>query len=127
MNQSWILSNFQCLMLVVHFSRYFYFSSTCVRQSARGVSKLYAHLVLTVKYRHQIITGGMLERLRQVIQDLCDKWQCECIEVDGEPEHLHLLFRYAPQLQLSKFIGNLKSVSSRRMKQEFNLKALLNK
>ena len=64
----------------------------------------------------------MLDRLKKITQDLCDKWQCECIEVDGEPEHLHLLFRYAPQLQLSKFIGNLKSVSSRRIKQEFNLR-----
>lgn len=88
---------------------------------SRGVSKLYAHLVLTNKYRHQLITSAMLDRLKEITQDLCNKWQCECIEVDGEPEHLHLLFRYAPQLQLSKFIGNLKSVSSRRIKQEFNL------
>lgn len=89
---------------------------------SRGVSRLYAHLVLTNKYRHQLITEPMLDRLKEITQDLCDKWQCECIEVDGEPEHLHLLFRYAPQLQLCKFIGNLKSVSSRRIKQEFNLK-----
>lgn len=88
---------------------------------SRGVSKLYAHLVITNKYRHQLITEPMLDRLKEITQDLCDKWQCECIEVDGESEHLHLLFRYAPQLQLSKFIGNFKSVSSRRIKQEFNL------
>lgn len=89
---------------------------------SRGVSKLYAHLVLTIKYRQQIITTQMLHRLKEITQDLCSKWQVECLEVDGEPEHLHLLFRYAPQLHLSKFIGNLKSVSSRRIKQEFDLK-----
>ena len=44
----------------------------------------------------------------------------ECIEADGEEDHLHLLFRYAPQLQLSKFINNFKSVSSRKMRQEFD-------
>ena len=89
--------------------------------------------------KHSNLALETLDRLKEITQDLCDKWQCECIEVDGEPErgndppshgesqapahsaHLHLLFRYAPQLQLSKFIGNLKSVSSRRIKQEFNL------
>lgn len=89
---------------------------------SRGVSKLYAYLVLTIKYRNQIITAQMLHRLKEITQDLCNKWQIECLEVDGEPEHLHLLFRYAPQLHLSKFIGNLKSVSSRKMRQEFDLK-----
>ena len=88
---------------------------------SRGVSSLHAHLVLTCKYRKSKITGSILVRLKEITQDLCDKWQCECIEVNGEPNHLHLLFRYAPQLQLSKFIGNLKSVTSRRIKREFSL------
>jgi putative transposase len=51
--------------------------------------------------------------------DLCEKWQCEFIEGNGEPNHYHLLFRYFPQIQLSKFIGNIKSISSRRIRQEF--------
>lgn len=88
---------------------------------SRGISKLYAHLVLTVKYRHSRITVPMLKRLKEIVRDLCEQWQCECIEVNGEPNHLHLLFRYAPQLHLSKFIGNLKSITSRRIKQEFEL------
>ena len=88
---------------------------------SRGVSNLYAHLVLTCKYRQCRITQSMLIRLKEITLDLCDKWQCQCIEVNGEPDHLHLLFRYAPQLHLSKFIANLKSVTSRRIKQEFEL------
>ena len=35
MSHNWILSNFQCLILVVHFPRYFYISTTCVRQSGQ--------------------------------------------------------------------------------------------
>ena len=88
---------------------------------SRGVSRLYAHLVLTVKYRKRIITTPMLERLKEIVKDLCSKWQCECIEVDGEPEHLQILFRYFPQMQLSKFVSNIKSVTSRRIRQEFQI------
>ncbi len=40
MSHNWILSNFQCLILVVHFPRYFYISTTCVRQSAKPLKKI---------------------------------------------------------------------------------------
>jgi putative transposase len=86
---------------------------------SRGVSRLYAHLVLTTKYRKRVMTAPMLQRLEAIVKDLCSKWQCEWIEFNGEPEHVHMVFRYFPQMQLSKFIDNLKSVSSRRIRQEF--------
>lgn len=87
---------------------------------SRGVSSLYAHLVLVTKYRRASMSPKMLTRLKEISVELCEKWQCECIEVNGEEDHLHLLFRYAPQLNLSKFINNFKSVSSRKMRKEFD-------
>ena len=86
---------------------------------SRGMSSLHGHLVITTKYRHNILTQPMLERLTEVLKGLCVKWQCEFIEGNGEPNHYHLLFRYFPQMQLSKFIGNIKSVSSRKLRAEF--------
>ena len=41
------------------------------------------------------------------------------IEVNGEKDHIHLLFQYDPQLAIPKFVGNLKSVTSRRLRSEF--------
>jgi putative transposase len=61
----------------------------------------------------------MLQRLVEVVSDLCEKWDCKVIEVNGENNHLHLLFQYYPQLDLPKFIGNLKSVTSRKLRAEF--------
>ncbi len=86
---------------------------------SRGVSSLHDHLVLTTKYRKALMTKPMIERLTEILKDLCEQWQCEFIEGDGEPNHYHLLFRYFPQIQLSKFIANVKSVSSRRLRSEF--------
>jgi putative transposase len=86
---------------------------------SRGVSRLYAHLVLTPKYRRKVITQLMLNRLKEIVADLCQKWQCELLEFGGEPDHIHIVFRYFPQMQLSKFVNNLKSVSSRRIREEF--------
>lgn len=35
------------------------------------------------------------------------------MEVNGESDHFHILFEYYPQMQLSKFVNNLKTVTSR--------------
>jgi putative transposase len=74
---------------------------------------------MTTKYRKSLMTKPMVDRLTEILRDLCDQWQCEFIEGNGEPNHYHLLFRYFPQIQLSKFIANIKSVSSRRLRSEF--------
>jgi putative transposase len=87
--------------------------------SGRAVSDLKAHLVLTTKYRRKVFTGEKIERLGEIIWELCCKWDCKMIEVNGEQDHIHLLFQYYPQLELPKFIGNVKSVTSRRLRAEF--------
>ncbi len=51
--------------------------------------------------------------------NLCQKWDCKLIEFNGELDHIHLLFQYYPQMDLSKFVNNIKSVSSRRIRSEF--------
>lgn len=56
----------------------------------------------------------MLKRLGEIVDNLCTKWDCTLIEFNGESDHVHLLFQYYPQLELPKFVTNLKSVSSRR-------------
>jgi putative transposase len=84
------------------------------------VSDLKAHLVLTTKYRRKVLTGEMIQRLGEVMDDLCQKWNCKIVEFNGEENHIHLLFQYLPQMELPKFIGNLKSVSSRRLREEFS-------
>lgn len=85
----------------------------------RSVSDLKAHLVLTTKYRRKVFTGEMLNRLYKVFFDLLIKWDCKIIEFNGEADHIHLLFQYHPNVALSNLVNNLKSVSSRKLRQEF--------
>lgn len=48
-----------------------------------------------------------------------EKWEGRLIEFNGETDHIHLLIQYTPQTELSKLINNLKTVSSRYMRKEF--------
>ncbi len=88
--------------------------------SGRAVSDLKAHLVLVTKYRRAVFTSEMISRLGEILEDLCEKWNCKLIEFNGEGNHIHLLFQYLPQMELPKFVSNLKSVSSRRIRSEFS-------
>jgi len=87
--------------------------------SARSVSDIKAHLVIVTKYRRKVLTAEMLARLKEIFYDLCEKWSCKLIEFNGEEDRIHLLFQYYSQMDLSKFVNNIKSVASRRLRSEF--------
>ena len=85
----------------------------------RSVSDLKVHLVLTTKYRRKAFTLLMLKRLEDILVDLLEKWDCKLVEFNGEEDNVHLLFQYHPDLQLSKLVNNVKSVTSRKLRQEY--------
>lgn len=81
--------------------------------------KLYYHIVFTVKYRKKCITAPMLKRMEAIFADVLQKWRCRLVEFNGEPDHVHLLIEAHPALDLSSLIGNLKTVSARRIRAEY--------
>ena len=83
------------------------------KSTSRSVSDLKAHLVLVTKYRRKVINREVLEDLTAIVENLGEKWGVEIIQANGEADHLHILFSYYPQLQLSKFVNNVKTVTSR--------------
>ncbi|WP_186645385.1 IS200/IS605 family transposase [Fluviispira vulneris] len=84
------------------------------------VYNLKYHLVLVTKYRRKCITDPIIIRLKEIFIELCLKWECNLIEFNGEPDHIHLLLELKPKITLSAFINNLKTVSSRYIRKEFS-------
>lgn len=83
------------------------------------VYNLTYHLVLVTKYRRRCITAPMLKRLQAICSDLASKWECELLEFNGEPDHIHLLLALNPKVQPSVFVNNLKTVTSRLIRKAF--------
>jgi len=77
------------------------------------------HLVLVTKYRKKCFTAEMLDRLQELCQNLCEKWEVELIEFNGEADHVHLLLGFHPNLMPSKFVNNLKTVTSRLIRKQY--------
>lgn len=49
------------------------------------VYKLTYHLVLVTKYRKTCFTDEILNRLKEIVTDLCQKWKVELLAFYGEP------------------------------------------
>jgi putative transposase len=83
------------------------------------IYSLHYHLVLVTKYRRKCFTQPMLERLKQICENTCALWDIECLEFGGETDHIHLLLSMHPNVMPSRFVNNLKTVTSRLIRQEY--------
>lgn len=83
------------------------------------VYALHYHLVIVTKYRRECITVPMLLRLREISAQRCKDWRGELVEFNGEADHVHLLVSLPPNLDLSRFVNNLKTTSSRLIRRDF--------
>ncbi|MBU3172407.1 IS200/IS605 family transposase [Clostridium estertheticum] len=77
------------------------------------------HLVLVIKYRKKVINDEMSNRLKEIFEYICPKYNITLDEWNNDKDHVHLLFRGYPNTDISKFINAYKSASSRLIKKEF--------
>ena len=84
------------------------------------VYKLTYHLVLVTKYRKKCLSNEMLNRLEEIVKKNCADWEIDLLEFNGEADHIHLLLEMHPNIMPSKFINNIKTVSSRLIRKEFD-------
>ena len=76
-------------------------------------------MVFVTRYRHNVFGDSHLQRLEEVFRPVCEDFECQLVEFNGEANHVHLLVNFPPKVALSKLVNSLKGVSSRRMRQEF--------
>ena len=86
-----------------------------------SVSAIQFHLVMCVKYRKKILTSSLDERLKKIVEEIAGKFGVQIIEQKTDMDYIHILFSSRPSVAPSRFISNLKSVASRRLRKEFLL------
>jgi len=87
--------------------------STNLRRGRKCVFDLHIHLVFITKYRKNVFTRAILDDLQDIFADICQKFESQLMEFDGEKDHVHLLIHYPPKVSVSKLVNSLKGVSSR--------------
>ncbi|MER6572899.1 IS200/IS605 family transposase [Streptomyces sp. NPDC001093] len=80
---------------------------------------LHAHLVFVTKYRHKVFGDAHLKRMEEIMRSVCEDFETELVEFNGEANHVHLLVNFPPKVTILKLVNSLMGVSSRRLRQEF--------
>jgi len=88
-------------------------------KGSHSIYNLQFHYVACVKYRRKVFTETVSARLKEINISIASKFGITIIEQETDKDHIHILFSGKPQVQLSKFINSLKSVSARMLFKEF--------
>jgi putative transposase len=82
------------------------------------VFMLYAHLVFVTKYRREVFPKEILNALQGIFSGVCNDFEAELVEFDGEDDQVHLLVHYPPKVAVSTLVNSRKGVSSRMIRQK---------
>jgi len=77
------------------------------------------HVVWTPKYRRKVLVNGVEQRLKEILQEVADELQCEIVELEVMPDHVHILCEVDPQFGIHRLVKRFKGRSSRVLREEF--------
>lgn len=80
---------------------------------------LSAHLVLVTKYRRPVLQGVIREYVYSLIRETMENENIIIHEMNGEPDHIHILFDYAPDIKLTELINKIKTRTARCVRRDY--------
>ncbi len=73
------------------------------------------HIVWVPKYRYRVLKGPVAEEVYTCIHVFCGQLGCEVVEVNVQPDHVHLLVKIPPKVSISEFMGTVKGRTAIRV------------
>lgn len=87
--------------------------------SSHSCFLLSAHLVLVTKYRKPVLQGAVKEYVYSLIRETMENENIIIREMNGEPDHIHILFDYAPDVKLTELVNKIKSRTARLARRDY--------
>ena len=77
------------------------------------------HIVWVPKYRYRILQGAIKESIESGLRAICGFCRCEVVELNVQPDHVHIVLMVPPKLSISDLMGRLKGQSAQRIFHQF--------
>ncbi|MCY3721057.1 MAG: IS200/IS605 family transposase [Candidatus Poribacteria bacterium] len=77
------------------------------------------HIIWCTKYRKQVLTSAIQERLKEIIMEKQEDYNYQVTAMEIMPEHVHLLVSIHPQFAVTDIVGKIKGYSSLVLRREF--------
>ena len=89
-----------------------------IRRGRHCVFNMHVHLVFVAKYRRKVFDSAAIDRLQELFAKVCNDFEAQRLEMDGERDYVHLLVSYPPKVPVSALVNSLKGASSRVLRKE---------
>ena len=84
------------------------------------VFSLQYHIIVVVKYRQKVfVEDEIVSAMKESINKIASDFDVEILECECGVDHIHILFRSKPTLDMTKFINILKGHSSRDIRKKY--------
>ena len=70
------------------------------------------HIILTPKYRRQVIYGKYKKEIGKILRTLCERNGIEIHQANACRDHIHMLVSIPPKMSVSRAMGILKGKSA---------------
>lgn len=90
------------------------------RHTKTAVSLLNYHFVFCPRYRRKIFDiPGVEDRFKELVSQLCAKYDIEIIAMECDRDHAHLFLGCPPTLSPAEVMAHIKGPTSRILRDEF--------
>ena len=85
------------------------------QKEAHKLHSLYYHVIFVVKYRQQVFLEDhdLINDTKEKIIELSENFDVQIVEIECGIDHVHLLIRAKPTLEILKWINSVKGNTSR--------------
>jgi putative transposase len=73
------------------------------------------HIIWVPKFRFRILRGEIATEIANCIRAFTDQQQSEIVELNVQPDHVHLLVMVPPKISISDFVGTVKGRTAIRI------------
>jgi len=89
-------------------------------KGAHSVYALQYHLVQVVKYRRKVfVNDDIIDFLKQKTKEISSTFEVEIINQECDKDHIHIIFKAKPTLNIPKYLNALKTITSREIRRNF--------
>jgi len=89
-------------------------------KGSHSVYALQYHLVQVVKYRREVfINDDVIDFLKQKTKEISSTFEVEILTQECDKDHIHIVFKAKPTLNIPKYLNALKTITSREIRRNF--------
>ncbi len=77
------------------------------------------HLVWVPKYRYRVLMNQVGFEVSKSIRVYAERMSCELVELNVQPDHVHLLIKVPPKVSISKLMGAVKGRTALQVFRQF--------